>query len=127
MRTEADWARPPEYCVLDDEQQVMLRDDQVVCLNRVLLRGRLQTYLRAMRGRLWWHVFDLRDVLARSPCVHELEVQLSDQTPQDQRGIVFYGLRLSFATLGACTDAIGRASVVVPLDAQLPAAEPAPR
>ncbi len=77
MRTDARWARPPEYRVLGDPHQVLLRDDQSIDLHRVALRGRLQTYLRAMRGTLWWHVFDLRTLLGSRPLAQELQVQLS--------------------------------------------------
>jgi hypothetical protein len=108
--------RPAEYLVLEHGDDVLLRDDQVLTLHRVLMRGRLQTYLRALRGSLWWHIFDLRDVLAGSLSA-ELDVQLSDQPARDQRGIVLFALRAAFASVDACTAAIGRAAIVVPLEA----------
>jgi hypothetical protein len=127
MRTDARWARPPEYRVLGDPHQVLLRDDQSIDLHRVALRGRLQTYLRAMRGTLWWHVFDLRTLLGSRPLAQELQVQLSTASASDEPGMVFYALRLSFARLDDLIAAIGRVAIVVPIGDQQPACERAER
>lgn len=127
MRTAERWVRPPEYRVLGDPDQVLLRDDQAIDLHHVELRGRRQTYLRAMRGTLWWHVFDLRDLLGRRPVAQDLEVQLSTAPASDHRGMVFYALRLSFARLDDLIAAIGRVAIVVPIGDQQPACERAER